>query len=236
MTTPNLIAGSNIAGSIGIDVYTGNAFAAAPGTGGASNPGLTGGVAAGAAGANAIGSFPALLVSNDGNKATYETGVAAFSMVATPTAFLIIKGSATKTVRVKKIRVAGVATAQGNMQIQFQRWSTAGAIGSAVLTALTAVAHDIQDPPATATVSTVGTANWTTQGTGTANPFLCDRIFMGVVATGIVTPNEFNFATRSDKAIVLRGTSDWLVLSGNGSAIPTGGVVDISVEWEEDNS
>ena len=230
------IAGSGISGVIPVDPYTGNAIAAAPGTGGASNPGLTAGIAAGAAGANQIGSFPALLVSNDGSKATYQYSGAAFSMQATPTAFILIQGSATKTIRIKRIRVAGVATAQGNMQIQLARWSTAGTPGSAVLTAVTPVKHDIQDPAATAVVSTVGTANYTTQGTGSATPFLCDRIQMAVVATGQITPNEFNFATRSDKAIVLRGTSDYIAISGNGSAIPTGGVIDWQVELEEDNS
>jgi hypothetical protein len=178
----------------------------------------------------------ALLVSSDGAKATYEYGVARFAQVATPTAFVVIKGSATKTVRIKKIRVAGVATAQGNMQIQFQRWSDAGTIGSAALTALTAVKHDTGSAAATCSVSTVGTANWTTAGTGSTIPFLCDTIFFGVVATGVVTPNEFNFATRQDQALILRGTSDWIILSGNGSAIPSGGVIDISIELEEDNS
>lgn len=178
----------------------------------------------------------ALNVSSDGAKATYEYGAARFAQVATPTAFIVIKGSATKTVRIKKVRIAGVATAQGNMQIQFQRWSTAGTIGSAALTALTAVQHDINDTAATATVSTVGTANWTTAGTGSTIPFLCDTLFMGVVATGVVTPNAFEFSSRNDKAIILRGTGDWIIISGNGSAIPSGGVIDISIETEEDNS
>lgn len=178
----------------------------------------------------------ALNVSSDGAKATYEYSTSAFSMQASPTAFVVIQGSATKTIRIKKIRVSGVATAQGNMKIQLTRWSTAGTLGSAVLTALTAVKHDVNDATATAVVSTVGTANYTTEGTGSTVPFLCDRIFMGVVATGVITPNEFNFSTRNDKAIVLRGTADIITISGNGSAIPSGGVVDISIEVEEDNS
>lgn len=211
---PNLTAGSGITGQIPIDVATGNAIAAAPGG----------------------GSTPALLVSSDGLKGTYQYGVARLAQVAAPTAFLVISGSATKTVRIKRIRVAGVATAQGNMQIQFARWSTAGTLGSAVLTALTAVKHDTGDAAASCAVSTVGTANYTTQGTGSTVPFLCDTIFFGVVATGVVTPNVFEFANRNDKALILRGTTDIIVLSGNGSAIPSGGVIDISVELEEDNS
>ncbi len=122
------------------------------------------------------------------------------------------------------------------MQIQVVRWSTAGTLGSAVLTALTAVKHDVNDAAATAVVSTVGTANYTTQGTGSTVPLLCDTIFFGVVATGVVTPNALEFATRADKALILRGTTDIIAISGNASAIPSGGVIDISLEIEEDDS
>ena len=208
-------AGSNTINNILTDVATGYAIQMTPGSG------LT---------------TPSLLVSTDGAKATYQYSISAFSMQATPTAFVVIQGSATKTVRIKRVRVAGVATAQGNMKIQFSRWSTAGTLGSAVLTALTAVKHDINDAAATAAVSTVGSANYGAEGTGSTVPFLCDRIPMGVVATGLVQANEFDFATRSDKALILRGTGDIITISGNGSAVPSGGVVDISIEIEEDNS
>ena len=233
MTTPNLIAGQSIAGAIGIDVYSGNAIAAAPGTGGSSNPGISG--TAGTAGVNVVGAFPAMLVSNDGNKATYQAGVAGFTPVATPTAFLYMAGSATKTITIKRIRIAGVATAAGNMPVQFQRWSTVGTQGSATLTALTVGKHDIQDPTATFAPSIVQTANWTTQGTGTAVPFLCDRLYFSIVATGAPIPNEWNFCQRSDKGLILRGATDILVISGAGGAVPAGGILDVSIEWEECN-
>lgn len=211
---PNFTAGSNVFGVALINPVTGQAIAVGPGKTGT----------------------PPLLVSTEGDKATYGYSTARFAQVAAPTAFLVIQGSATKTVRIKKIKVNGVATAQGNMQIQIARWSTAGTLGSAVLTALTAVKHDLNDAAATAVVSTVGTANYTTQGTGSTVPLLTDTIFMGVVATGTVTPNCFEFGNRNDKALILRGTADIIVLSGNASAIPSGGVVDISVELEEDDS
>lgn len=214
-TKPTPGAGANTFNQFIIDPTTGIAVAVAPGD---------------------SHSNPALMVSSDGSKATYQYSVSAFTPQATPTAMVVIQGSATKTLRIKKIRVAGVATAQGNMKIQLTRWSTAGTLGSAALTALTAVKHDLNDAAATGVVSTVGTANYTTEGTGSTLPMLCDRIFMGVVATGIITPNEFNFATRNDKALILRGTADIITISGVGSAVPSGGVLDISIEIEEDNS
>lgn len=177
------------------------------------------------------------VVSTEPIIATFRYAVAAFAPVATPTAFVIIKGSATKTVRVKRIKISGVATAAGNMQCQLQRWSTAGTIGSAVLTAITAGLHDVNDAAATCSVSTVGTANWTTPGTGSAVPMSADRVQLATVATGVsLYPLTLDFATRADKAIVLRGINDWLIVSGNGSAVPSGGALDIEIELEEDNS
>ena len=184
----------------------------------------------------APGNTGAMLVSSDGAKATYRYAVQGFSPVATPTAFLVIQGSSTKTVRVKTIRLNGAATAAGSMTIQGSRWSTGGTLGSAVLTGITAVKHDVNDPAATATVSTVGTANYTTQGTGNGTLFMAERLQMGVIATGVFNPIVIDFCTRSDKAFVLRGTSDYLVLSGAGATVPSGGVIDITVEMEEDAS
>lgn len=214
MAVPSIIAGSGNIAAILVNNANGQAIAVGP----------------------SVTASPALLVSTESSKATYQYGSMAFAMQASPTAFVVIKGSATKTVRIKRIKVAGVATAQGNMQIQLARWSTAGTLGSAVLTALTAVKHDTNDAAATCVVSTVGTANYTTEGTGSATPFMTDRIFMGVVATGLVGAITYDFGTRNDKALVLRGTGDIIAISGNGSAIPSGGVVDISIELEEDDS
>lgn len=174
-------------------------------------------------------------VNAEGQRSTYRYAVQAFAPVATPTAFLVIAGSATKVIRVKRIKIGGVATANGNLQVQASRWSTAGTPGSAVLTALTAVKHDTGDATATAVVSTVGTANYTTQGTGSTVPFAADRIFLATTATGATQQLVYDFSTRQDKAFILRGATDILALSGAGSAVPAGGVLDIEIETEEDS-
>jgi hypothetical protein len=185
----------------------------------------------------AAGNPGAMLVSSDGYKDTYRYAVQGFSPVATPTAFLVIQGSATKTVRIKQIKIMGVATAAGNMPIQASRWSSAGTVGSAVLAAVNPVKHDTSDPAATAAVSTVGTANYTTQGTGNSALLMADRIQFSAAGSGVAAnPVTLDFSTRQDKAFVLRGTSDYLVLSGAGGAVPAGGVIDITIEMEEDDS
>lgn len=165
---------------------------------------------------------------------SYTAGSLAFTPVATPTDIVLITGSASKTVRIKRLTLQGVATAAGNMPIQLIRRSTPYTTsGSAVLTALTAAAKDINNPAVTATVQTVGTANFTSVGTAVAT-VATGRVQMAASGTGVAfVPLLFDF---TDDAVVLRGTSDILAINCNGAAVPSGGVIDFFIEWEEDNS
>jgi hypothetical protein len=176
------------------------------------------------------------LSSSDGLKATYRAAILAFTPVANPTDVLVVQGSASKTVRVKRLVVQGAATSSGNMPCQILRRSSAGTLGSAVLTALTAGKHDINDPAPTATVSTVGTANFTALGVN-AGVLGAGRIQLTAAGSGtVINPLDWEFSTRSDKAMVLRGASDYVCVNLNGAAVPAGASIDIEVEWEEDNS
>jgi hypothetical protein len=199
------------------------------------NPGLINGAGTVDRMRAAPGTTGVAAVSSDGTKATYRYALTGFSPVATPTAMAVLQGSASKTVRIKRIKISGVATANGNMQFQLTRRSTAGTLGSAVLTALTAAKHDVNDAAATATVSTVGTANYTALGTS-AGQLAADRIGLCTTATGVPTPLVYDFSTRQDKALILRGASDFITIDGNGSAVPAGASIDIEIETEEDNS
>ena len=164
---------------------------------------------------------------------TYRYAGLAFAPVATPTDIIIVKGSATKTLIVKRVKLCGAATAAGTMPAAIIRRSDAGTIGSAVLTAVTAAKHDSVDAAATGVVSTVGTANYTTVGT-TAGNVGAGRLQMTALATGLAAiPLEWDFANRDDKGIYLRGILEFLCVNLAGAAIPAGGVVDYEIEIEE---
>lgn len=187
---------------------------------------------------SAPGATSALYVSSDGTKATYRYCLLAFAMVAAPTDAVVIQGSGTKTLRVKRVKVTGQATAQGSMPVQLIRRSAANSGGGAALTGITAAKHDTNDAAATATVSSVGTANFASLG-ASAGIIGVDRLGMSALATGTAGLGEaviWDFATRQDKAVIIRGTSDFLCINFNGAAIPAGGVVDFEIEIEEDAS
>jgi hypothetical protein len=162
---------------------------------------------------------------------TYRYAVQGFSPVATPTVIATIGGSATKTIRVKKVILTGVATAAGMVAATLAKCSDAGTPNTA-LTQLTGVPLDSGDAAATGTVGTVGTANYTTVPT-VIGAIDARRIPLAVVATGNVVPVVFDF---TQHAVVLRGVAQTLTIALNGAALPTAGLIDITVETCEDAS
>jgi len=174
--------------------------------------------------------------------AAYRASILYTLGVATPTEVVVIQGSATKTLRFTYIKVQGWSTTAGVMKWKMCRRSTAGTLGSAVLTAIPTQGKNDSGTVAspTATISTVGTANYGTVGTLSA-----------ILDCGVV---GFNLAAQINntapwvpvspataaQAIVVRGTSDWITLDGGadagGDAVPAGGIACITLEWVEDAS
>jgi len=190
----------------------------------------------GVAGAQRVDSNFAALVSMETLKATYRYGGLSFAPVATPTDIIEIIGSATKTVRIKRVALMGAATAAGNMPASLVRRSAVPTVGSAVRTAITVGKHDSGDGAATAVVNTIGTANFGTVGT-TAGIVGTGLLQMSALATGLgVDPLIWDFSTRNDKALILRGVAESLCINLAGAAVPSGGVIHWEVELEEDAS
>lgn len=175
-------------------------------------------------------------VNSEGIKSTYRYSVTAITPVATPTDFLLIQGSATMTGRIKSIRIDGkCTTTAGKIIVQLLRRSTAGTIGSAVLTPISPMKHDPSDSVPTLTVSYVQTANYGTPGTLVAQGGV-RRLFLNLDASGASTPAVWEFADKQDKPIFVRGTSDYLWINLAGSTLPTATVLDLECEIEEDIS
>jgi hypothetical protein len=173
--------------------------------------------------------------SEDSPVAHYRAATVQFTPVATPTVWAVIQGSASKTIRIKKIRVTGLATAAGTMDVTLNKRSSAGTAGSAVLTALTGVPLDSTNAAASAVISTVGTANYGTPGTLTGM-IGAGRLCLTADGTGVnVTPVVWEFGF-GDQALVLRGTSQFVTIDGNGDALPSGAKFDVEIEWAEDAS
>jgi hypothetical protein len=174
-------------------------------------------------------------VTLDSAAITYRAAKTALTPVATPTVVFQIAGSATKTVRVKKISVVGAATAYGTMPCTLYRSSDAGTLGSAVLTAITAGEMDSAGAAATAVVATVGTANYTTVPAA-AGIIGAARVDFAPLTTAATSSSNARTQWVFDRALVLRGVAEVLAINFNSTAVVSGGVLDFEVEWEEDAS
>lgn len=177
---------------------------------------------------------------DNAGQAVYRASILYTLGVATPTEVVVMQGSATKTVRFTKIAVQGWSTTAGVMKWKLSRRTSAGTLGSAVLTAIPTQGKNDSGTAAasTLTVSTVGTANYGTVGT------LGAILDCGVVGFNLAAQinNSLPWVPTQGaaQAFVLRGTSDWLTLDGGadagGDAVPAGGVALITIEWVEDGS
>ena len=178
-------------------------------------------------------------VSLDSSRATYRAA-ANFTPQATAAVTIIsIQGSATKTVRIKRIGLSGVSTGAGQNVYALQRTSALGAGGTAVNPTVAKV--DTLDAAATAVV-----AHYTTSlkaaGTGVGGPLSTSNVQTCVTAvptTGVLPVTQLfpEFGVPSGKAIVLRGTADFLEIQNlAGTNLAAGTVLNYFVEWEEDGS
>lgn len=164
---------------------------------------------------------------------TYMTGASQITPAATPGVVVEIKGSATKTVRIKRVVFQMNATTAKQWPVTFQRAIAAVADGTPVTPVITKM--DTSDPAATAVVRHF-TANPTPAA---ANPTNSVLFIQDVTATAPATAAEplvVDFTANTNKALILRGAADCLVIRLGGGALTAGERFSYSVEWSEDAS
>jgi hypothetical protein len=151
---------------------------------------------------------------SDSSFATYSAA-ASYTGVATAADSSCVIGSATKTVRVRKLTVSAFSV--------FKR-GTANTGGSA--NAIAIAKHDSTDPAATASAVTYG-------GSPTEGSLAGTVAYFTYYNGGTITPYTLTWGigVRGDKSIVLRGTGELLCLDG----APAGNSMTVSWEWTEED-
>jgi hypothetical protein len=178
-------------------------------------------------------------VTLDNAAARYRIAKTALAAIASGTAFAVITGSASKTVRIKRIAITCAATAAGGLPVTLVKGSDAGTLGSAALTQLNTTTLgklDSSSASSTANVSTVGTAVYTTLPTsaGVLGAMRMPASALTTAATsGEAKPAAWDF---SGGALVLRGVLECVYVTTNAATALSGGVYDFECEWEEDAS
>jgi len=164
-------------------------------------------------------------------KPTYSSSFLV-NLAASPTDVCGLRGSSTKTVRLRRVLLAGAASVVSTEPVAINKLSSANTTGVSV--SQTAIPYDSTYAAASALAE-----HWTTYSTGgttigtLAEPFLTySNYSTGVGAAQTVSFGQFG------SAAVLRGTSQQITVNLNGLTIPAGvGTAQLlcTFEWTEDN-
>ena len=195
-----------------------------------------GGLTGGAAISTVANGFQAQDIVNAENlRPTYFIALQGFATGAVNTDCFCLIGSATKVVRVTRIRFSMTATTAVEVNLQLIKRSTANAGGS--LGVAVNGSMDSNDAAATAT-NLAYTANATTLGTPVGTAVRSDR-YAAEVGTTPATQQpqivEWIFGEPNCKPPILRGVAQSVCVNLGGATI-AGGEVNISIEWTEDNT
>ena len=176
----------------------------------------------GAAGAPGVA-----VANNEGTKASYSYTFTSITPASSATDIAFISGSSSRTVRVNHVEISCTAGTAANYTASLIRRS---ATNTGSFTAGAQAYHDINS--ASSTVSTLGyyTANPSVLG----SPSQVIRSSQAFAAqSGVLINSSWDFGTRNDQSIVLRGTSQILAINLN-SVTLSSGVCSGSFDWTED--
>lgn len=156
---------------------------------------------------------------------TYAAGVQ--SLVGVAGDNLMITGSATTTVRVKRISISSSASVSQTINVNVIKRSALDTGGTAVT--LAPVPYDSLDPAPGAVVKYFTAAP--TPGTQVGSVMRAAQIFINT-AGGTPGITEFDFGDDIAQCVILRGVNDCLCLS-LGNAPTNSPDIGIDVEWTE---
>lgn len=179
----------------------------------------------------------------DSSKRTYSMAMANLVAASSPTTYWQLCGSASSTVRVTRVAIAGRQTTAAAADFQLIKTSTAATGGTIAAgqpfggVAVVGNPYDTGTAAGTALVTawtanpTVGTpivtsAGWVWSG----------QIFLGNLTTTASSAGiNIDFGNRPASAVVLRGAAQCLAISSAvGTGPGSGNLMDITEEWTEE--
>ena len=177
-------------------------------------------------------SAPVRMESAGGSKATYTYSINALALLASHTDLLVLRGSATKLVKVVRFEMSGLATTSAQIIALLKKHTIADTGGTGTLGA-TPTKHDSNDGAATAVINTYQTTLPTVDASATIIKAI--RIQFAPLATTATIPDRYLWNLGDDpvEPFVLRGVAQEIALNFNTVTI-TGGLVDFSITWTEE--
>jgi hypothetical protein len=167
-----------------------------------------------------------------GTKATYVYAISATAPYATPTDWIVLRGSASKTVKIQRIEISGAATAATEVLFTLKKHTVANTVGTS--TNPVPMQHDSLDSPASALVLLYSAAP-TIDASSTIWKTVRMTLAVAPAAT-TVSPDRFvyNYAAEPYEPLTLRGVAQELAINFAAVAVPTGGVYDVTLTFSEE--
>jgi hypothetical protein len=164
----------------------------------------------------------------------YSTGATQVTPAATPGLIIELKGSATKTVRIKKVIFHMTASTIVQWPVRFFRGAAACASDTGRVNPVI-TSYDTSDATATALVS-----HWTTDPTAAAANPASSSILVTNVTAAIPAGQQYPFvwipADSTGKDFVLRGAADTFCITLQAKGLTAGELFGYSIFWAEDAS
>ncbi len=180
-------------------------------------------------------SAPLRAEATPGSKATYSYVVTATAPgYATPQDWIVLRGSATKTIKVVRIEISGAITTAAGYIVSLKKHTIANTGGTS--TNPTPIKHDSNDGANTGTILLYTVAP-TTDASATIWKYI--RMILqpplnGAAGTVVTTPFIYDYAQEPYEPMVLRGVAQELAFNLGGIAIGTGQVYDFTITWTEE--
>lgn len=188
-------------------------------------------------GVGGVNSVPqtGLVCQSESNVPSYHAVGQAIAVGTTPTDVACITGSASKVVRLKKVRLSGTAGTAINISVYLTKHTVANTGGTAATgTALpTASANDTAFPTAVATLQA-----WTVNPTIDSSAVIVNAatLFLPVTSTASgQSPLFWDWSTGAvaEAPPVIRGVAQQYCINLNGVTAPSSGLLNVEWVWTE---
>ena len=166
---------------------------------------------------------------------TYHSGAVNFTPAATPTDIAALQLSSWQNMlSLRRVRVSCTATAAATLQVLLQKSLNGGGGTSA---SQYVAKSDLYDTGYSGNLY-LYSANRTSDGNGVSSsrPIIrADNITCGTTSAAGVDI-EWDFGQNGEKSPLIKNINDWIVLNLNGQTLPSGFVMNMDFEWQEERA
>lgn len=165
-----------------------------------------------------------------GTLATYSAAVSLLNVTSSPTDIFLIKGSASKIVKINRLFFSGTQNNASTIDLLLVKRTADNTAGTR--SSITAVSHDSTDAAATVQVFSY-TANASALGTSAGTIRAVSVNIPNKNSVGSITSAILELSQPPQKSIILNNANEYLAINLNAVSI-AGSSLNITVDWTEE--